>query len=167
MEPNEEAIEMLGKRMRSQMGRPSEKSIDAENLQYYLSHVMTPRRDIWQEIRGEEKDADEWMTDGRDSGYQDADALQAASRLDGNQPIYPIPDITEEMASAAYKNLLADAQYREKVGKMAQMMGQKGAPEAGGVQHARARSGYEKVSQDQNGTGISRISRRHLFDMKG
>lgn len=167
MEPNEEAIKMLETRMRSQMGRPSEKSMNPENLQYFLTHVMRQGEDIWQDIRREEeKETDDWMTSGSGFGDQAASAGTASGQTYIKEPAYPIADAAEEVRMD-YENLLADAKFIEKVGRMAHMMGQKEAPEANEVQHARARSGYERVSREQDGTGLSRISRRHLVDMKG
>lgn len=165
MEPNEEAIKMLETRMRSQMGRPSEKSINPENLQYFLPHVTRQKEDIWQDIRGEEKETDDWMTGGNGFGAQAAAAVTSGQTYI-KEPAGPAADAAEEVR-VDYENLLADVKYIEKVGRMAHMMGQKEAPEANEVQHARARSGYEKVSREQDGTGLSRISRRHLVDMKG
>lgn len=167
MEPSEEAIKMLETRMRSQMGRPSEKSMNPENLQYFLSHVMRQREDIWQDIRGgEEKETDEWMISGNGFGDQAAAAGTASGQAYIKEQAYPIADAAEEVR-VDYENMLADAKYIEKVGRIAHMMGQKEASEANEVQHKRARSGYERVSREQDGTGLSRISRRHLVDMKG
>ncbi len=166
MEPNEEAIKMLESRMRSQMWRPSENRMNPENLQYYLSKMTRQREDIRQDIREEEQEAGDWMPSGSGFGYQAADMGKAAGQTDRKEPVYPIADETEEVP-LDYENLLADAQYIEKIGRIAQMMGQREAFEANAVQHARAKSGYEKVSREQDGTGLSRISRRHLVDRKG